>query len=170
MSTERRPAAVLLAGIIVGLVSGAALGVLWAALAPRVPMVIRPDLAQPEGFQPEGYLAADVAFGALAAVAGVAVTVGLAYMRREHLLTVLLAGLLAAALGTAAMWWVGSSLGSVDIEGLQATTSGEVVVDGPLRVSLPGMFLVWPITAAVVVTVLALGDWLAEVRRSARAR
>lgn len=168
MSTERRPWAVLAAGIIVGLISGAALGVVWAALAPRVPMVIQPESTRPDGFQPEGYLASDVAFGVLGIVAGLAVTIGLAYMRREHLLTVLGAGLIASAVGTAAMWWVGTRLGSVDIEGLQATTDGELVVDGPLEVTLPGMFLMWALSSAIVVTILALGDWMSEVRKAGR--
>lgn len=167
MSVERRPLAVLAAGLVVGLVSGAALGVVWASLAPRVPVAVGGDAATSD-FQPEGFIAADVAFGVLGIVAGVAVTIGLAYMRREHLLSVLLAALASSAVGTVAMWFVGTRLGSVDIEGLQATTVSELVVDGPLQVSLPAVFLMWPISAAVVVTVLALSDWIAEVRRSGR--
>jgi len=168
MTTTRRASAVILAGLVVGLVSGAALGVLWWALAPRVPVVVRPGVSFPEGYQPEGYLASDIAFGALALVAGVAVTIGLAYMRREHLLSVLIAALLASAVGTAAMWFVGTSLGSVDIDGLIATTTEDLVVDGPLEVSMPMMYLVWAIASAVVVTILALSDWIAELRRGSR--
>ena len=168
MTTSRRASAVLLAGLVVGLVSGAALGVLWWALAPRVPVVVRPGVSFPEGYQPEGYLASDVAFGALALVAGVAITIGLAYMRREHLLSVLVAALLASAVGTAAMWFVGTRLGSVDIEGLVATTTEDLVVDAPLEVSLPMVFLIWAIASAVVVTILALSDWIAETRARRR--
>ncbi len=165
MSADRRAGAVIAAGAIVGLVSGAALGVVWSALAPRVPLVIGSDSASPQGFQPEEYLASDIAFGILGLVAGVAITIGLAYMRREHLFSVLVAALVSSALGTTAMWFVGTRLGSVDIEGLQATTTGELVVDGPLSVSLPAVYLLWSVAAALVVTVLALSDWLAEFRR-----
>ena len=165
MSVERRAGAVITAGAIVGLVSGAALGVVWSALAPRVPLVIAPDSTSPQGFQPEEYLASDIAFGLLGLVAGVAVTIGLAYMRREHLLSVLIAGLLASGLGTAAMWFVGTRLGSVDIEGLQATTTSEIIVDAPLTVSLPAVYLMWPVACALIVTTLALSDWLAELKR-----
>jgi len=165
MSVERRAGAVITAGAIVGLVSGAALGVVWSALAPRVPLVIAPDSTSPQGFQPEEYLASDIAFGLLGLVAGVAVTIGLAYMRREHLLSVLIAGLLASGLGTAAMWFVGTRLGSVDIEGLQATTTSEIIVDAPLTVSLPAVYLMWPVASALIVTILALSDWLAELKR-----
>lgn len=166
MTTQRKVTAVIAAGLIFGTLVGAALGVLWWRLAPRVPVVIDPGATQPGGFQPEGYLAADLSFGALALVAGIALAVGLARMRREHLLSVLVAALLAAAVGTAAMWLVGSSLGHVDIEGLSATTTEQVVVDGPLQVSLPAMFLAWPFASAVVITILALTDWLAEHKAS----
>lgn len=165
MSVERRAGAVVSAGIIVGLISGAALGVVWSALAPRVPLVIAPESASPQGFQPEEYLASDIAFGILGLVAGVAITIGLAYMRREHLISVLVAALLSSALGTAAMWFVGTRLGSVDIEGLQATTTSEIIIDGPLTVSLPAVYLMWPVASALIVTVLALSDWIAELKR-----
>lgn len=162
---ERPEQAVLLAGAIVGLVSGTALGVLWWQLAPRVPIVIRPDGSRPQGFQPEEYLAADVGFAVLALAAGIIVTIALAAMRREHLLGVLLAGLVSSALGTLAMWQVGTRLGSVDIEGLIATTEAEFVTEAPLEVTMPGVFLVWAIGSASVVVVLAFGDWLASLRR-----
>ena len=151
----KKASAVILAGLIVGLVSGAALGVVWWQLAPKVPLLIRPETgAYPEGFQPEGFLAQDVTFAILAAVAGVAVTIGLAYMRRESLGSVLVAGLLASAVG---------------IDGLVATTRADTVVDAPLKVSMPAMFLIWAIASALVVTVLALSDWLGERRAQRRA-
>jgi hypothetical protein len=168
MTVQRRASAVIVAGAIVGLVSGAALGVLWAALAPRVPVVVGESGVVPDDFQPEQYFASDVAFGLLGVVAGVAIAIGLAYMRREHLFSVLVAALLAGGLGTAAMWFVGTRLGSVDIEGLQATTTQEIVVDGPLEVSLGAMFVMWPLASAIVITFLALGDWLTSLRSPGR--
>ena len=115
MSTARKASAVIVAGLVVGLVSGLALGVVWWRLAPRVPLVVRPGDSFPQGYQPEGYLASEAAFGALALIAGVAITIGLANMRRDRLLSVLIAGLLSGVVGTAAMWFVGTRLGSVDI-------------------------------------------------------
>jgi hypothetical protein len=167
MSVQRRASAVIVAGLIVGVISGAALGVVWAALAPRVPLVVQGGAAVPDSFQPEEYFASDVAFGALTLVAGIAIAIGLAYMRREHLFSVLVAALLSAGVGTAAMWFVGTRLGSVDIEGLEATTE-PVVMDGPLEVSLGAMFLMWPLASAAVITVLALSDWISELRSSVR--
>ncbi len=129
-----------------------------------------PGVSFPEAYQPEGYLAADVAFGALAIVAGVAITIGLANMRRDHLASVLVAAMLASAVGTAAMWFVGTRLGSVDIDGLSATTTEDLVVDAPLQVAMPGMFVMWALASALVVTVLALSDWVVEVRRARRTK
>ncbi|MDP4803493.1 MAG: hypothetical protein NWR45_00900 [Candidatus Nanopelagicales bacterium] len=166
MSATKRASAVIGAGIIMGGLAGAALGVLWWQLAPRVPIVVKGDDVRPDVFQPEGFFAADVAFTALAVVAGLIVTIGLARMRREDLIGVLVAALLAGAIGTFVMWFVGTRLGSVDIEGLIGTTESEIVVDGPLTVSLPAAFVVWPLIAAITVTLLALGDWLSQ-RRSA---
>ena len=49
-----------------------------------------------------------------------------------------------------------------------ATTTEDLVVDAPLEVSLAGMFLMWALGSAVVVTILALSDWIAEVRAARR--
>lgn len=168
MSKGRKASGVIVAGLVVGLVSGAALGVVWWALAPRVPLVVRPGVSFPEGYQPQGYLAADVAFGALAVVAGVAIAIGLANMRRDHLVSVLAAALLASAVGTAAMWFIGTRLGSVDIDGLSATTTEDLLVDAPLHVSMPVMLVMWALASSAVVTILALSDWVVEVRRARR--
>ena len=157
---ERPERSVIVAGVLVGALSGMALGVVWWRLAPRATVVIRPDGVRPQGFQPEEFLAADVSFAALALVAGIILTIALAAMRRRHLLGVLLAGLLASIIGTVAMWQVGTRLGSVDIEGLIATTEEEFVVQGPLEVTMPGVFLMWAIASAGVVAILAVGDWL----------
>ncbi len=168
MTTTRKASAVVLAGLIVGLVSGVALGVVWWALAPRVPLVVQPGVSFPQAYQPEGFLAADAAFGLLGIVAGVAIAIGLANMRRDHLLSVLVAALLASVVGTAAMWFVGTRLGSVDIAGLSATTTTDIVVDAPLKVSLTAVFVLWAVASAAVVTILALGDWVVEVRAARR--
>lgn len=149
-------------GVVIGVVVGAALGVLWWRLAPRVPVVVRPDAVYPAGYQPDGYIAADVAFAGLALVAGVSVTIGLVRMRREHLLASLVAALLSGVIGSVLMWFVGGRLGQVDIEGLSATIATKVVVDAPLHLSMPALLLVWPIAAAAVVSVIALGDWWAD--------
>lgn len=157
---ERKAPAVLGAAIALGLVAGAALGVIWWRLSPRVSLIVRPEDTTPADYQPDAWIAADVTFAALAVVAGLGVTVALITMRRSHLLTVLLAALVAAGIGTATMAFVGQRLGAVDIAGLQATLDTETVIEGPLTVTMPAVLLVWAVTASVVVTVVAFGDWL----------
>jgi len=168
MTANRKSAAVLLAGIIVGAVSGAGLGVVWWRLAPRVPLVVQPQGSYPANFQPHEYLSADVTFAALAVVAGVAVAIALANMRRDHLVAVLVAALVSGVIGTALMWWAGTTLGHVDIAGLSATITSDVTVDAPLGVTMPGVLLVWPLASAIVVSVLAFGDWVVEARTRAQ--
>lgn len=160
----RRVTSVVAAGAVMGAVVGVALGVIWWRLAPRVSLEIRPDRAVPDGYQPDGYLGADLSFGVLAVIAGIGIAVGLIRMRREHLSSVLGAALLSGAIGSVLMWFVGQRLGSVDIEGLSATAEVGLVVDAPLRVSMPALLLLWPIASALVVTIVAAGDWWQEFR------
>ncbi len=161
MSTTRKASAVIVAGLIFGVVVGLALGVIWWRLAPRVQVVV--ESGQLVDFQPTGFLASDVTFAFLALLAGVLVTIGLATMRREHLISVLVAALLSGVVGSLAMWWVGHSLGGVEIEGLAGTQ--HQVVDAPLVLHMPAVAMMWPIAAAGVVTVLAFGDWLSGLRK-----
>lgn len=169
-SSTRRASFVIIAGLVVGLFSGLALGVVWWRLAPRVPVVVQPGDSYPQGYQPEGYFAADATFGLLGLIAGIAITIGLANMRRDRLFSVLIAGVLSGVVGSAAMWFVGTRLGSVDIDGLIATITTDLLTEAPLQVAMPAMFFMWPFAAALVVTVLALGDWIVEVRSARRAR
>ncbi|MFM7146123.1 MAG: hypothetical protein ACKOW5_07290 [Actinomycetales bacterium] len=147
-----------------GVSSGLALGVLWWRLAPRVPLVVRPEGSSPQTYQPDGYLGADLGFCVLAVLAGILLAIGLVTIRRQQVLAVLAWGLLAGIAGSLLMWQVGVRLGSVDIAGLVATTQVEAVVDAPLAVSMPAVLLAWPISTAAVIVVISVIDWVAAVR------
>ncbi|CAB4874220.1 MAG: hypothetical protein F2793_04290 [Actinobacteria bacterium] len=164
MTFVRRTTSVLAAGAAIGVVAGIALGVMWWRLAPRVSVVVRPDSVFPETYQPDGYLGADVSYAALACIAGIAVTIGLVTMRREHLLSSLWAAFVAGTIGSILMWVVGTRLGSVDISGLSATIEDKVVVEAPLQLTMPALVLMWPLMAALVITVLAFADWWSDFR------
>ena len=157
---ERKAPAVFLAAVALGLVGGAAWGVIWWRLAPRVSLVVRSEDTSPKDYQPDAWIAADVTFTALAVAAGIGLTVALIAMRRSHLLTVLVAAIVAGVIGTFTMKFVGEGLGAVDISGLQATLDVEAVVEGPLVITMPAVLLAWSIAAAVVVTLVAFGDWV----------
>jgi hypothetical protein len=162
-TVARKASAVLIAGLISAVVFGAALGVVWWKLAPRVSVIVKEGETWPANYQPNEYLGADVAFGALALLAGLGVTIALIYMRREHLLSTLASAILSGFVGSALMWFVGTRLGGVDIAGLSGTE--EVTVDAPLQLTLPAMIVVWPLTAAVVISIVAAADWFSAARK-----
>jgi len=162
-SLTRRASAVLIAGMISAVVLGAALGVVWWKLAPRVSVIVKAGETWPANYQPDEYLGADVAFGVLAILAGLGLTIALIYMRREHLVSTLASAILSGFVGSLLMWFVGTRLGSVDIAGLSGTE--EVTIDAPLRLTLPAMIIVWPLTAAVVISIVAAADWFSAARK-----
>jgi hypothetical protein len=161
-TVARKASAVLIAGLISAVVFGAALGVVWWKLAPRVSVIVKEGETWPANYQPNEYLGADVAFGVLALLAGLGVTIALIYMRREHLLSTLASAILSGFVGSVLMWFVGTRLGGVDISGLSGTE--EVTVDAPLQLTLPAMIVIWPLTAAVVISIVAAADWLSAAR------
>jgi hypothetical protein len=163
VTVARKASAVLIAGLISAVVIGAALGVVWWKLAPRVSVIVKEGETWPANYQPNEYLGADVAFGALALLAGLGVTIALIYMRREHLLSTLASSVLSGFVGSALMWFIGTRLGGVDIAGLSGTE--EVVVEAPLQLTLPAMIMIWPLTAAVVISIVAAADWLSAARK-----
>ena len=95
--------------------------------------------------------------------AGLGLTIALIYMRREHLVSTLASALLSGFVGSLIMWFVGTRLGSVDISGLSGTE--EVTIDAPLQLTLPAMIMIWPLTAAVVVSIVAAADWFSAARK-----
>lgn len=160
---RRKAVTVFVTGVLAGALAGAALGVFWWALAPRVSVVVTPDRVFPESFQPQEYFAANIAFGALGAIAGVLMAIGLVSMRREHLLASLAAALASSIVGTFSMFWVGSHLGFVDLVG--ADMPVPTVLDGPLEITLPSMLLMWPLGSSLVILVMSIGDYLAHRKR-----
>jgi hypothetical protein len=160
---RRKAVTVFITGVIAGTLSGAALGVLWWGLAPRVSVVVTPDRVFPENFQPQEYFAANIAFGALGAIAGVLMAIGLVSMRREHLLASMAAALASSVVGTFAMFWVGSHLGFVDLGSTDFLDS--TVLEASLEVTLPAMLLMWPFGSSLVILVMAIGDYLAQRKR-----
>jgi len=162
-SVARRASAVLIAGLISAVVLGAALGVVWWKLAPRVSVIVKAGETWPANYQPDEYLGADVAFGVLAILAGLGLTIALIYMRREHLVSTLASAILSGFVGSLLMWFVGTRLGSVDIAGLSGTE--EITIDAPLQLTLPAMIMMWPLTAAVVISIVAGADWFSAARK-----
>ena len=92
MSTARKASAVIVAGLVVGLVSGAALGVVWwAPGSARAARGAGRASASRRRTSPRATSPRTSPSVLLAVVAGVAITIGLANMRRDHLASVLVA-------------------------------------------------------------------------------
>lgn len=163
--TVRRGAAVVVAALAVTAL-GALLGVLWESLAPRVVLIVADDgNAYPQGYQPEGYAAADGIAALLCVGAGLVVGLAIVWVMRravpgdDSLVAALVVGVLLGAIGATALWWTGARLGHVDIDAvIAASTSGDEVT-APVRLRMPGVLVLWPTASVLVVFIAALGDW-----------
>jgi hypothetical protein len=137
---------------------GLALGVAWAVLAPRVPLVVAGGTAVPDEYQPGGYIADDGVYALLAVVAGLLVAAVVQSVARRPLLT-LVTGVIGGLVGATAMWWVGTRLGRVDVATTVASSADGAVFDAPLELRMPGLLLLWPAAAAALATSAALVAW-----------
>jgi hypothetical protein len=162
-SPWRSMARLLLLTVAGCLVAGAALGVLWWRLAPRVPLEVVGEVAVPDEYQPGGFVAADGVFAVLAGVAGLVVA-WLLLWRGVRPLRVLAAGVVGGLAGSLVMWAVATRLGQVDVAAAIAAAADGAVFDGPLRLRLPGLLLLWPIATASLVTATTFVDWWVERR------
>ncbi|MGW0733390.1 hypothetical protein [Streptomyces sp. NPDC002851] len=148
MKTEMREAVVIAVAVTV---SGVLLGLLWAWLAPRVPLISDGEavfLKETEGEQAIGgdgtFILLALGLGALSGLAvflwrrrgGVPLVVGLA-----------VGGLLASVLA----WRLGLYLGPGGDVVARAKAAGEgVPFDAPLDLRVKGALLAWPIAASAV--------------------
>ena len=155
---------------------GAALGVLWASMAPRVDLFVAGDgKAYPQGYQPEGYMTDDGIAAALCIGAGALVGVLAIVLLRRALgedrdlaarwATFVVIPL--GAVGAIALWFVGSRIGNVDLAAALSMASEGDAVTAPIRLRMPGVLVLWPAASVLVVFAVALADWIRE--RSTRA-
>ena len=145
---------------------GALLGLVWEALAPRVTLIVASDgKPYPEGYQPEGYMTDDGIAALLCLGAGLvlglaAVWVSRRAASRDHALLVALASVLVlGAVGALALWWTGERAGSFDFDAVVASSPEGTAVTAPLTLRMPGVLVLWPMAAVLVVFLAALGDW-----------
>jgi hypothetical protein len=93
-------------------VLGAPLGLLWAALAPEVPLQAVQGGVVPTEAQPEEFFAADGWFVLLGVAYGLLAAVAAWFLLRRHRGPVLLAALAVGAVGAGLFaWWVGHRIG-----------------------------------------------------------
>lgn len=145
---------------------GAPFGLVWAAVAPDVPVVVTdlgPVYGQP---QPEQLVAADGWFAILALPVGVIAAFGVWLAARRVRGAAALAALLLGAVGTGLVaWWVGRQIGLSDYRATLAAAGTGARLDRPPDLGvvalewwppqLFGVLLVPALTAAATYTLLA---------------
>lgn len=159
----------LVAAVIAVLAAGALgvlLGWLWESLAPRVSLFIAGDgQPYPEGYQPEGYMTDDGIAAVLCIAAGLVVGIVAVWACRRvvsadrAMVVALVSVLVLGTIGAVALWRTGEMLGSFDFDALVASSAQGDVITAPLRLRMPGVLVLWPLTSVIVVFLAALADW-----------
>ncbi|MCA6091810.1 DUF2567 domain-containing protein [Streptomyces sp. SCA3-4] len=148
LRTEIRDAAVVFAAVVV---CGVLLGLLWAWLAPRVPLISDGKAVYLKNTEGEQAIGADGWFALLGLAFG-AVSAAVVFLLRRAggipLVVALAAGsLLASLLG----WRLGVWLGpTADVVAHAKAVGKGVVFDAPLKLAAKGMLLAWPLAAMAV--------------------
>lgn len=169
---RRRPARALLVGTAAAVVIaalGAPLGLLWAVVAPGVPVVQASGGPVLTEQQPEQFVAADGWFSVLGLAFGVLAAVGVWWALRRWRGAVGLVALTFGSIGAALLaWWLGRQVGLGDYEQWRATAAvgasylrppdlrgGSVHLHWGFLPSVRGDLLVPAFGAAVTYTLLA---------------
>jgi len=148
----------VLSGLVV-FVLGGPLGLLWAWLAPTVPVI---ETGGPSGIvvndpSPEEYIAADGWFTLLGLAFGLIVAIVAWLVMRRDRGPFMLLGVVAGTLGAGylAAPWVGEMIGRGDYERWQQTAAAGATYLAPPQVHSLGPTLVPAFVAAIVLTLLA---------------
>ncbi|MFJ9691941.1 hypothetical protein [Kitasatospora sp. NPDC101183] len=144
--------------VLAGLVVGVVMAVLWAWLAPKVPLIVDGDrilYADPEGEQRAG---ADAVFVLIGLGAGILTALGAFLLTRRRGGGISVAVGLAAGglLGSIGAWRLGRWLGpSNDLIGEARRVGNGGHFDASIDLGALGALLVWPMTAMVVLLALS---------------
>ncbi|MCK7622093.1 ABC transporter permease [Streptomyces sp. RS10V-4] len=145
--------AVLIALLVA--VSGVLLGVLWAWLAPRVPLIADTRNVYLKNTEGEEAIGADGTFVLLGLAFGVVSAAVVFLLRRRGGIPLVVGlaagGLLAAVLGWLTGMWLGPT---PDVVAHAKQVGPGVVFDGPLRLQAKGALLAWPVAAMLTQIVL----------------
>ncbi|MFD9034722.1 DUF2567 domain-containing protein [Streptomyces sp. NPDC059567] len=147
--TELRQAAVV---SVISAVAGAALGLLWLWLAPRVSLISDGKAVFLRHSEGEAAIGADGTFVLLALAFG-AVAAALVFLFHRHGGVALVMGLaVGGVLGSLLGWGVGTLLGPThDVVAHAKEVGPNVVFDAPLKLEMwAGAMLAWPIAAMIV--------------------
>ncbi|UNO42608.1 DUF2567 domain-containing protein [Streptomyces sp. MST-110588] len=135
--------------------SGVLLGVLWAWLAPHIPLFRQGKDIYLKNTEGEEAIGADGTFVLLALGLGVLSATVVFLVRRRGGIPLVVALAAGGLLASVVAWRTGLWLGPSEDVGARALKAGEgVPFDGPLRLQAKGALLAWPLAA--MLTQLAL--------------
>ncbi|MCC3778976.1 ABC transporter permease [Streptomyces sp. UNOB3_S3] len=142
---ELRQAAVVLVAVTV---AGVLMGLLWAWLAPRVPLISDGKAVYLKNTEGEQAIGADGWFGLLGLVLG-ALSAALVFLfRRAGGIAIVVGLAVGSLLASLVAWRLGIRLGPTSDVVAHARAVGKgVVFDAPLRLGAKGMLLAWPMAA-----------------------
>ncbi|MFJ5677368.1 ABC transporter permease [Streptomyces sp. NPDC093097] len=136
-------------------VSGVLLGLLWAWLAPRVPLIADTHNVYLKNTEGEEAIGADGTFFLLGLGFGLVSAAAVFLFRRRGGVPLVVALAVGGLLGAVLAWLTGMWLGPTpDVVAHARQVGPGVVFDGPLRLQAKGALLVWP--AAAMATLIAL--------------
>ncbi len=144
-------------------------GLLWWWSAPRVVLQVVGDRAFPVEYQPGGFIADDGIAAIVCIVGGLVIGVLVLIAQqtpsKEHsraTVGALFVAVAASLVGAVALWWVGTFFGRVDVAAQIISVGEGGRFDSALQLRMPGVLLLWPLFAALVVAVIAVSDWIAD--------
>ncbi len=151
------PLAILALITVVVALLGVPGGLAWAEIAPRAAVVITGrGVAQVVSPETKAFIAADGWFCIVGVLAGVVTGLAgyLTAVRRHGSATV---GLVVGGLGASfVQWWVGRNVGLASFRSALLLSPKGAVLHAPLVLRAHAALVIWPLTAALIVTLAEL--------------
>ena len=141
-------------------------GLVWAYAAPsdllKVIMTADGPVAVPDAMQTEAYIAADGIAALLLGGVGLALSIVIVLRWRTRPLVALVFGIGCGIVGALIFWWIVSAIHSTEVAAFPT-----VLVEGsspyaPRTVRIPAIYVLWPMLAALMVTLQAVILWVTD--------
>ena len=146
-------------------------GLVWAYAAPsdvlKVIMTPNGPVAVPDAMQTEAYIAADGIAALLLGGVGLILSIAIVFRWSSRPLVALVFGVGCGFVGALVFWWIVSAIHATEVAAFPA-----VLIEGsnpvaPRTVRMPAIYVIWPMLAALVVTVQTVILWVIDRPKAA---